>query len=683
MSQDKNTNIDICENYSDDEIAVTEVKTVPKPKPKAKKTVKTVPKPKPVSSNIVSETESKTEPKPVHVSTDKVLEPKTESTTEQEPEEPTNGPETITKFKSPYSNKELVIYNQSTLAKIIYSELKIIGEKIADLNTKKIDTEEDMTTNYKKNTPKYNELKNKISSIENEIGKLLNGESYELHQESLDYAFKSIKKIKETTIYMIYNGKAWVSYDTYFKMHESVLSSINTISKKWVNMFKKHLHYHEVTTKFEPGNNFINHYENFVNLYVESPYKNMYKDVKPDITFVDVYKEYIYKICARDNKDLGDFLIKWTANCVRGNKNDTFISMVSTQEGIGKSIFGDIITSLLAPSMSYPFKIDELAKWTINFKNKILLVLDETGSAGGAHENIDCSAMLKSYVSSKSFSYQGKGTNLEKDVPTGNIIMSSNFPITFADDDKGRRACNVKLSDKWGANSNDTPQETQEKEKRWEKFDENNISGYKALYDFLMTIDLTGFKSQSALKLVKNNTIIDDVSLPSPYQFIKDEYILKRNDNGEIIKTGMSKVVNTELYEQYNNYCRVYSNKCKAFVKKTFYSSLVDIGIESVVGSGGKSRYTYSHEFLKNLFIGKKYLTHAEQYGENENKNEKINAKSLISGFSDEELQILAEYFKKKEKAAEFIKNRVENEDYGDGNEKEPVVVRKILKKKV
>lgn len=49
MSQDKNTNIDICENYSDDEIAVTEVKTVPKPKPKAKKTTNTIKRKAPVS----------------------------------------------------------------------------------------------------------------------------------------------------------------------------------------------------------------------------------------------------------------------------------------------------------------------------------------------------------------------------------------------------------------------------------------------------------------------------------------------------------------------------------------------------------------------------------------------------------------------------------------------------------
>ena len=600
---------------------------------------------------VIEQSQAKTDTKPAIKKTIKKPEPDTETDEdeeedEQEEEDSKNivkkyviPKKKITKQEQEKNRHTLYVYNQTTL-------IEKIEEDIAD---------------FKRRIKKLFDYIALLrpSEVTDEMKKALSFTPSDL-SVSLDYAYKTIKQVKNTNTFMVYNDlDGWVIYESDKDLEKACLNSVMKISngKLWYNIFIAGIHRHVVTYDFDSKLKSVDHIDNFVNIYTPSPYK--LKNYKPNEDFVELFKTYLLDIFSGGNTVLYEIVPKWVANMlVHGNKNNLCFTNISTQKGIGKSVFSDLIVKLMAKSMVKQIKINELVQFTNKIKNKLFLVMDETGTYDNS-TRISVNTTLKNYITNDEFVFEGKHANTEVFKATANFYFSSNLPADFIDYDE-RRAYDIKSRPEWQHLATDSKEQTQEKDDKWKRLKTTNKDDLQALYNFLETIDVStdinGKKSEFNAQLeigmtIKKDAVIEHVALLSPYQFVKDKYILK--------KTGMVDVVNTKMYDSYTCYCE--SNGLKAVKKMTFYSMLGNIEIASMVGTGNKSYYNYSFEKLRFIFVGRKYLTTAERFEsgydkvdangnsnnvkETEKDSQRKAAEALLSKFTEDDIRMLKQYF--------------------------------------
>ena len=541
-------------------------------------------------------------------------------------------------------NNTIYVYNQTMLMELIKQDMVSFLKK-----KKKAEKEDESDEDGEVETKKKKPVKKNIEMTSHDYSK------------SLDYAYRSIKKIANDEQFMIYADK-WIMFKSFENMVSSCMSSVKETYPTFIKFFKRDLYKYEVCYDFDPSKPSIDHDGRFVNLYIESPWKN--SDIEPSEDFVAIWKDFILKIVANGNKEIATFLLMWVANLVvHGRKNDTVITIMSSQEGVGKSTFSRIIGNLIAPSMTHMSKIEEWCAWTINLRHKLLINQDETGISS-EQVRVSAGTTLKNFVTEPFFSFVGKGTNFKEERATASVIITSNHPISFADD--GRRICKLRISPVWGVNSNDSDTLAKEKRRRWYRLNTCHPSDMVALYNFLTTVDIKNFRSQQLLEKINQNAVVEHVNLQPPFQFIRDTFILD--------KQNMDTIVNTELYTQFEQYCK--KNTINCYKRINFYNELTNIEIASKVGKQNKSTYTYTWQELKAIFKGRKLLTTAELYDGEDDIDVDKEPCQIISNLNENEQKKLREYFFKMFQNESTLMSTV------DGEDREPVVAKEVVKKK-
>jgi hypothetical protein len=298
-------------------------------------------------------------------------------------------------------------------------------------------------------------------------------------------------------------------------------------------------------------------------------------------TGVNVMLNFIKEVLADNNEESYNYLLKWFANMLQGNKNDSCLYLKG-QQGIGKSTICEFLKEfvigldLMLETGSEPLK----NKFNSILGGKLLVVFEELENFS-VNEWSAVSSVLKRYITSSTYQLESKNINPYQANNMNNYIINSNNDAIK--DDDGRRYFILDVSHKY---MKDTRYFGNLRKQCF-----NNLVG-EAFYAYITEIDTKDFIPQqypdTNAKLNAHAKRLDKV-----YEFVKNIFIL----NNQAIKHTAK-----ELYELYDKYCT--ENNNKKLDKTSFAEKLKQVGIE-YKKSNGNNWYKYSFEQLK--VIGDKH----------------------------------------------------------------------------
>lgn len=309
-------------------------------------------------------------------------------------------------------------------------------------------------------------------------------------------------------------------------------------------------------------------------LHIKKPYDTYDNDVKNK---VQIMLDFVKDVLCSGDIGQFNYLINWTANVAQGNKNDSVLYFKG-DEGIGKSTYTDFLREWVF-GYTCTCKGDTdclLTSYNKMLLGKVLVVFEELPTFSDAQWD-GVSSKLKDYVTGKKCNYSDKYEKKIELENLNNYIINTNVHALKHSD--GRRYFIVDLCESRKGDH-----------MYFDKLRQNcfNSQVGEAFYNKLLSIDLTGFYSQTFPEtLAKKEAKIR--SLPTAYQFIKDCYVLKQM---------VIKLKNTELYAEYEDYVTL--NRKSKQHKMDFYKMLEKIGIKSKK-SCGFERYNVDVEQLDNI----------------------------------------------------------------------------------
>lgn len=234
---------------------------------------------------------------------------------------------------------------------------------------------------------------------------------------------------------------------------------------------------------------------------------------KKGLNYVEFFKNYLLDVIANKNVSLCDYILKWLSNVIKLKKNKTALIIVSSTEGIGKSSLTKVMEKIIGKDLvTYP-SLSSLSKFNFQCYGKLIVCLEETEglrqNEGALNDN------LKNLTANDTFPYEAKGIQPKDLKNVNNVMASSNFSLNVA----GRRYINITPSTKW-LNRDDLFDQLYD-------LDDENI---KALYDFLLSIDTTGFNEEKeGKKLVMGEGNLKEIEkMNNAWKFMKDFYALDK-----------------------------------------------------------------------------------------------------------------------------------------------------------
>ena len=301
---------------------------------------------------------------------------------------------------------------------------------------------------------------------------------------------------------------------------------------------------------------------------------------------VNIMLNYIKEVLCSSNESHYDYLLKWVANMVHGNKNDSILYLRSKQ-GYGKStLFEFLSTFVVGDDLSLMTGSEPLlSKNNAILAGKLLVYFEELETFTTA-QWMGVSSRLKKQATSKKMVYENK---YEKPYEARNMnnyaILSNNDAIK---DDEGRRYFILDISGhRQIIKGSKTEAENQ-------KFWDNVYSCFSdevghAFYCYIMEeVDIKGFKPQN-FPMTENKIDSFAKRLESHENFIKHHYVLQ--------KLGIQCSVQ-ELYDDYVEFCK--KEQRTYFKKIEFGAKLKELGIE-YYKTNGHNKYKVSTEFLHEL----------------------------------------------------------------------------------
>jgi len=307
---------------------------------------------------------------------------------------------------------------------------------------------------------------------------------------------------------------------------------------------------------------------------------------KPYVEFDDVIKakvnimlNHISEVLCSDNKPAYEFVIKWFANMIKGNRNNSCLYLRGQVHGSGKSTPLEFMREhvmglpLCYQGGSAPLK----TKFNKELSGKLMVMFEELESFG-ASEWMSIRSVLKRQITSPTLMIESKGVDAREEKNLNNyVILSNNDAIQ---DDDGRRYFILDISTKYVKNE-------EYFERLYTCF--NDEVGH-AFYSYLYEIDTEKFNPQS---YPKTQSKLDSYSkrLDNIYKYLKDEYILK--------KRNIDRISVSDFYQDYVLYC---SGKgiTKPKTKIDFNIALKNINIE-YYKSNGTNYYKISLEQLTEI----------------------------------------------------------------------------------
>lgn len=315
---------------------------------------------------------------------------------------------------------------------------------------------------------------------------------------------------------------------------------------------------------------------------------------------VNAILSFIKDVLASNNSDAYDYLIKWLANMLKGNKNDSCLYLKG-QQGIGKSTLFEFLkdyvigVDLLLESGSEPLRN------TFNgiLGGKLLVVFEELENISSSEWTF-ISSKLKRYITSNTYTLEEKYMKMGQTNNINNYIINSNNDAIK--DDDGRRYFILDVSHKY-----------KENHQYFGKLREkafNDLVG-EAFYTYMLEVDTNGFIPQKyPITQSKLNSFVK--RLDKVYEFIKDEFVLPKNDMIHTTK---------ELYEQYTRYCQI--QNYKKIDKTSFAEKLKQINI-NYKKTKGNNFYTYPSNILVEIAQTNKWLHELDEVSDNTNNDDEV-----------------------------------------------------------
>ena len=330
----------------------------------------------------------------------------------------------------------------------------------------------------------------------------------------------------------------------------------------------------------------------FKHQYVK--YDTMSNDTKKK---VNVFLNYIKEIICDNKTDHYEYVLKWTANMVKGNKNDACLYFKGIQ-GAGKSTFGTFIMKhvigddLCLETGSEPIK----THFNSILGGKLFVIFEELENVSVSEWNA-MSSRLKRQITSTDIDLESKGINRYKARNLNNYIICSNNDAIK--DEEGRRYYCADISTKRVSDF-----------KYWDQlYDCMNDEVGLGVYCYLMEINTDNFKPQ---EFPLTNNKVDAISkrLDSAYKFLRDNYILRK------------KSINTtvgDLFNEYVSYCK--DKEIKAHHKIDFNKLMSNQGI-IYTKSGPTNKYNVSSSFLSNIAKRNNWIHELDEVANNDDNVE-------------------------------------------------------------
>ena len=367
---------------------------------------------------------------------------------------------------------------------------------------------------------------------------------------------------------------------------------------------------------------------------------------------VDIMLNYVKEVLCSGNKSHYNYLMTWIANMVHGNKNDAILYLRSKQ-GYGKStLFEFLSTYVVGDDLSLMTGSEPLlSKNNAILAGKLLVYFEELETFS-TQQWMGVSSRLKKQATSPKMVYKNK---YEKPYEAKNMnnyaILSNNDAIK---DDEGRRYFILDIS---GHRQIIKGSKTEtDNTNFWDSVYAcfNNEVGC-AFYNYLMEVDIKGFKAQN---FPMTDSKIDSFAkrLEPQENFIKHHYILQ--------KLGIKSTVQ-ELYDEFVEFCK--KEQRTPFKKIEFGSKLKELGIE-YYKTAGNNKYKVSFEFLNELATTRHWIHDIDDYREEEPTKEEqgtLHDDELLCKYTQAEKEL-------KKLKSDYETMRLEFEAYKQEKEQKP-----------
>ena len=354
--------------------------------------------------------------------------------------------------------------------------------------------------------------------------------------------------------------------------------------------FKEYKQIRTLTTKLNQPKLFGNKF-NLCGSFLHSrkPYSEYPEEIK---TKVEIMKSFYLENWTKGNVEQFNFIMQWIANMVRGGKNQSLLYLRSSTEGIGKSTGSDFLHQyVIGRALCYKGGSAPLvSQFNSILQGKLLVIYEELENMGPAQWKA-IGSKIKRDLTANTANYESKGVDLWEGENLNNVIINSN--VDAIQDDAGRRIFCLDLNIKRKGDI-----------KYWDSiYACMNAEVGEAFYNYLYDeINLDHYKDQNFPETEAKKSAIAK-RLPSPYAFIKDDYVLE--NRGMKINLKM-------LYEEYEIWCR--NNDKKPMNKPTFHEELEVVGIESKKSGNDSNKFVYSKEYLLNIATKKNWIHKTDEF---------------------------------------------------------------------
>jgi len=327
------------------------------------------------------------------------------------------------------------------------------------------------------------------------------------------------------------------------------------------------------------GDTFINVSEKILHEYKK--YSDFSEDIKVK---VNIMLDFIKLVWASNDDNIYNFLLKWQANMIKGNKNSSCI-YVKGDEGIGKSTLADFLRDyVIGIKLFVKGKADHLkGQHNMQLLGKLFCVFEELQFFSEAEwRAVD--SELKDVITSNYMSYVDKYEKRFDAENFCNFMVLTNFNAIKGANGRRYMALDMNVS----------------KMNDFKYFDyiRNNCFNKEvgeAFFSYLYEIDTSNFNSLDIPITKSKRDLCADLISPLE-KFLKFNYLLRN-------KSINMKVV--DLFKLYLTYAN--EDKRGAISAQEFCKQMRNLGFEHQL-LHGYNRYKVPLEDLKEIAVRKKWL---------------------------------------------------------------------------
>jgi hypothetical protein len=371
---------------------------------------------------------------------------------------------------------------------------------------------------------------------------------------------KALKYYHDRVFYVPHSGCYY-----YYKNGELVRDSIDNFNKchhmgfnkKFLDCVKKTIvAYDEV---LETKNYTVDKEKRIINAF-----KPIYAEGLKDIAvseaghnYVKLFKKFLFEVSSNSNQKYCAWLLNWIASVVQLKRSKVAPVFVTSTEGIGKSTLAVIIEKILGKYNTTHPSSEVMKRFHWQCYGKILVIFEETQGLSG-DEGVICNN-LKNMINSDTFPYEEKGMQSRDLMNINNVIITSNFPLAST---SGRRYVNITPSTKW-----------LHKYELFEQLLTFTDEKIKALYDFLLSIDISNWNAEKEAKNISEGecNLKEIERMNNVFKYMRDTYAMKK----------VSEKIRTKYL--YENYKSVVS---KPYNKSTFFEKVSELNIDKTKTNG-------------------------------------------------------------------------------------------------